>query len=131
MPGEEFTVIDAELADHFVIGPDVELSFLAFGIGVERSAKRALLCGHFTFEPADCFVNAAAIHILAGAPVSDRQKFEKLRIVVEHLFEVRHEPALIHGISRKPAAEVVVDAALADVVERDFHGFEVARFAGA
>ena len=30
MPREKFAVLDAELPDHFVIGPDVELSFLAF-----------------------------------------------------------------------------------------------------
>src|SRR5262249_46975557 len=44
---------------------------------------------------------------------------------------MRHEPALVHRIAGEPAAEVVVDAALADVVERDFNGGEIAISAGA
>ena len=61
----------------------------------------------------------------------DRQQFEQLRVVVEHLLEMRHQPALVDRIAREAAAEMIVDAALADVVERDLDGGEVARFAGA
>ena len=42
MPGKEFAVLGAERSDHFVIRPDVEFAFLAFGVGVERSRERAL-----------------------------------------------------------------------------------------
>src|ERR1700733_7184488 len=44
---------------------------------------------------------------------------------------MRHQPALVHGVARKAAAEMVVDATLADMVERDLHGGEVARLAAA
>ena len=43
---------------------------------------------------------------------------DEQRVVVEHLLEVRHQPALVDRVAREAAAEVIVDAALADVVER-------------
>ena len=38
-------------------------------------------------------------------------KLRELRVVVEHLLEMRHEPFGIHRVARKSAAELVVDAA--------------------
>ena len=40
-------------------------------------------------------------------------QLDQQRIVVEHLLEMRHEPALIDGVAREAAAEMIVDAALA------------------
>ena len=129
--GEKLAVLDAELPDHLVIGPDVEFALLAFGIGIERSGERALARRHFALEPGDGLVRALAVERLAGAQISDRQQFEELRIVVEHFLEMRHEPALVDRIAGKAAAEMIVDAAFADVVERDLDGGEIARLAGA
>ena len=36
-----------------------------------------------------------------------------MRLVVEHFFEVRYEPRFVDGVTMKPAADVVMDAALA------------------
>ena len=41
------------------------------------------------------------------------------RVVVEHLLEVRHEPALIDAVAGEAAGEVVVDAAGGHLVERE------------
>ena len=49
----------------------------------------------------------------------ERQELEQLRIVVEHLLEMRHQPALVDGIARETAAEMIVDAALADALQRE------------
>ena len=51
--------------------------------------------------------------------ISERQQLEQLRVVVEHLLEMRHQPALVDRIAREAAAEMIVDAALADALERD------------
>ena len=68
---------------------------------------------------------------VAAALIRDRQELEQLRIVVEHFFEMRHQPALVDRIAGEAAAEMIVNAALADVVQRDVDGREVTRFAGA
>ena len=38
-------------------------------------------------------------------------KLHQLRVVVEHFFEMRHEPFGIHGVTRETAAELIMDAA--------------------
>ena len=43
--------------------------------------------------------------------VNKREQFEDLRIVVEHLLEMRHEPFGVGRIARIAAAEMIGDAA--------------------
>jgi hypothetical protein len=114
-----------------LLRPDVEFSLLAFGIGVERGAESPLLRGHFTCEPVDRLVRADAKQRLAGMPMRERQKLKQQRIVVEHLLEMRHQPAFVDGIAREPAAEVIIDAALANALQRQLDHGEVALVAGA
>ncbi len=49
--------------------------------------------------------------------VHQRQQFQQLRVVVQHLLEVRHQPEGVGRIPRIAAAEVIVDAALRHAVE--------------
>ncbi len=76
-------------------------------------------------------MSAPAIKRLAAVLICDRQKFEELCIVVEHFFEMRHEPALVDRIARKAAAEMIVNSAFANMVQGDVDGREVTRLAGA
>ena len=75
--------------------PDIEFAFFALGIRVEGCAECALRREHFAFEPADGFGGPVAKQRMAGARVGERQKFEKLGVVVKHLLEMRDQPALI------------------------------------
>ena len=43
----------------------------------------------------------------------------ELRVVVQHLLEMRDQPFVVGGVAREAAAQVIVDAALAHAVERD------------
>src|SRR5207302_231401 len=43
--------------------------------------------------------------------------FEKLRVVVRHLFEMRHHPALVDGITVKASRQLVVYAAACHLFE--------------
>ena len=122
---EEFAILDAQRLEHVVVRPDVKLPLLAFGIGIERGGESALRGRHLALEPFHGFVCAHAVKRFAAAPLSDRQELEELGIVVEHFLEVRHQPALVDRIAREAAAEMVVDAALADVVEGDLDGSEI------
>ena len=61
-----------------------------------------------------------SIRASSAAPVAAAYKsvqLEELRIVVEHFFEVRDEPARVDGVAREASAEMVVDAALAHPLE--------------
>ena len=43
---------------------------------------------------------------------------QQLGIVIQHLLEVRHHPALIDGVAMKPAAQLVVHSAPGHLLER-------------
>ena len=124
---EELGITRAQ--DLFDLGarPHIELAFLAFGVGVEGSRERAVRRRHLAGEPADGFVGALAIEIVAGAQMREREQLEKLGVVVEHLLEMRHQPALVDRVAREAAAEMVVDAALAHMGEGELDELEEAR----
>ena len=65
------------------------------------------------------------------ALMSKRKQFQELRIVVEHFFEMRHQPFLVHGVTRETAAEVIVNAALGHVREGPLHELEETGVAAA
>ena len=119
MPREESGVV---LAEHLLdLGerPDVELALLAFRIGVERSRERAARRRHLAREPGHRLACARAKQQLAGAHMRERQQLDELRVVVEHLLEMRHQPFLVDRIAREAAAEVIVDAAVRHALERE------------
>ena len=120
--GEDFRVGLAQHLLDLVRGPDVELALLALAIGIERGGKAAALGDHLAQDPADRLVDAAGVEVLAGLAVGLAHQVEEEGVVVEHLLEVRHQPALVGRVAGKAAAEVVVDAALADVGERVVDG---------
>src|SRR5437016_5448348 len=98
--------------------PDVKFALLPFRIGIERGRERALWRHHFAPEPADRFARSLKVKRRAGPGMRDAEELQKLRVVVEHLLEVRHQPALVGRVAREAAAEMIVDAALADMLER-------------
>src|SRR5262249_31797801 len=99
--------------------------------GIERSRERSLGPRHLAGEPADGLGCALAVERFSGAHEGEGEKLQQLRIVVEHLFEMWHQPALVDRVAGKGAAQGGVDAALADAVEGDLDEGEVTLVAGA
>ncbi len=122
--GEELAVVGAEPVDNLALAPDVELAFLTLQVGIERCREGAFRRGHLARQPSHRLARARGEQRRAGTLESQRQQLEQLRIVVEHLLEVRHQPALVDRIAREAAAEMIVDAALAHALKRMLHRFE-------
>src|SRR5207248_6392523 len=97
----------------------------------EARIEAALGMGHLALEPADRFGDALRVERIAGFLPDQSQEACQLGIVVEHLFEMRREPARIGRIARKAAAEMVVDAALRDRCQRADDGLTIGLAAGA
>ena len=110
--------------------PDVELSLFALRIGVQGRVERALPAGHLPREPTHSLLGPFPVQHLSGAAPGERQQVEKLGIVVEHLLEMRHQPLVVDRIARIAAAEMVVDAALADLGQGQVHDVEEAPLPG-
>ena len=110
--------------------PDVEFALLALAVGVERAGEGAAVDEHFPGQPGHGLVGADAVEVGARPGPGMGQQFEDLRIVVEHLLEMRREPERVGRIARIAAAEMVVDAALGHAVEQQQDGVAVLRIAG-
>ena len=105
--------VDFEQGVDLVFTPDIELAFHALRVCIECRGEAAPIGNHLAQQPANRFADAQfGEQALVVAP-DMKQQVEQLRVVVEHLFEMRHEPCLVGGIAREATADMVVDAALA------------------
>ena len=90
----------------------------ALGVGVVRRRKPTLGESELTEHVPDRLLDDLAV---AGA-LGDDPRVEVGRdedgVVVEHLLEVRHEPAVVDGVAMEAAADHVVEAARGHPVER-------------
>src|SRR5262249_28156976 len=123
---ESGALLRAEDVLDFAERPDVEAALMALGVGVEAGGEGALPEEHLAIEPTDRLLDPALEQWLAGREEGIGEQLDELGVVVEHLLEVRCQPAFVGRVAGKAAGEVVVDAAFADRAERDKDGVAVA-----
>jgi hypothetical protein len=95
----------------FAGGPDVVPALLALAVRIQRGREAAFRCAHLTDHPVAGFPGDAAGQGRSRAAPQVRVGAGEQRVVVQHLLEVRHHPARVHGVPREAAAELVVHAA--------------------
>ena len=121
----------AEGVVDLALGPDIELAFLAFAVGIEAAGESAVRRRHLAQHPGDGFGDTRGVERRFGVLPDQGEQVDELRVVVKHLLEMRHQPDLVHRVARETAAQVIVDAALAHIVERHANGVAEAVLAGA
>ena len=97
--------------------PDEELALLALRIGVGRRIEPALGADHL---PQDVLQDLARDPGVEGVPrdlVALQVGLREQGVVVEHLFEVGDQPALIRGVAGKAAADLVIHPALGHAIQ--------------
>ncbi len=98
--------------------PDVKLAFVAFAVGILRAVKAALGVGHLAQDKVAGFPrHAGKVGVARGLKGLDIAAGQQ-GVVVEHFFEMRHQPALVDRVAMKSAAEMIVDAAGGHLLER-------------
>ena len=102
--------------------PDVELAFLALGIGIQRARECALARAHLAQDPGHGLCRAGGEERLACLLPDMAKQVEKLGVVIEHLLEMGREPALVGGVAGEAAAQMIVDAALAHALHAQHDG---------
>ena len=107
--------VGAEQAIDFLRRPGIERAFLALAVGVEGAGEAAVGRRHLAKHPGHRLLDPLPEQRLARLQPELRQELEQQRVVVQHLLEVRHEPARVRRVTGEAAAEVIVDAALAHV----------------
>src|SRR5690606_10257248 len=97
-------LVDAEITDKqfgiltehgfdFMLLERIKLPFNAFAIGIQRTVKTALWTGHLALYPLQRFVDHAfVLYDWLLLPSLGIQAYQ-LRIIIEHLFEMRNVPS--------------------------------------
>ena len=97
--------------------PDVEFAFDPFAVGIFRRIKSARQAGqvaqHVVARPARDVGKKCKAGNLVGVHIA----VDELRLVVKHLFEMRDEPAGVHAVAMKAAAELIEQSAFAHFAE--------------
>src|SRR3954470_390052 len=100
-------------------------------VGVEAACEPPPRGPQPAADPTERLVDPLLIKRALGLLPNQAQQVDELRIVVEHLLEMRNEPARIGRVAGEPAAEMIVDAALGHRVERLDDRIAIGRLPGA
>ena len=117
--GGDLEFLGREELSHLVGLPDVELAFLALGIGVERRVIAAAGRLHLAHHPRRGLAADALEERLARDRPCVGVEAHEPAVVVEHLLEVRDRPLGIDAVAREAAADLVVDSAFGHLGERE------------
>ena len=108
-----------ELVGHALVRrPRERQPFDAVRVGVLRRREAALGQRELAQHVRHRLLDDLAVALVAGHEPAVQVRGHEQRVVVEHLLEVRHEPALVDGVAVEAAAEQVVHAAERHPVER-------------
>jgi hypothetical protein len=107
----------AQEFDDFVQRPDVEFALDALAVGVGGRVVGAVRLLHFADDVVEGFTRYARVLGLARGLICFEVHARELSIVVQHFFEVRHQPAVVGRIASEAASEVVVHAPVLHTVE--------------
>src|SRR5437660_4354062 len=100
-------------------------------IGILTRVKAAMLAvGKHGIYPAENADGGFAEQWIARDGIAVQIVSQQLGIVVGHLLEMGHQPALIDRISMETAAELIVNAAAGHFFERGLHSKQQLRVAG-
>ena len=100
----------AQRAPNLVFRPDEESSLLAFGVGIGGGIESAGFIGHLTQNVVTGFSRNPGEIGARGDLECFQIGPDQQRIVVEHLFEVGHEPPRIGRVAMKSAADLIVQS---------------------
>ena len=101
--------------------PDKELALDALAVGVLGAVEAALTVEHLALEVVERLAHDPLEGRVAAELVAVQVDAGELRVVVEHLLEVRDQPLAIDAVARKAATELVVHAAGGHRAQRRKH----------
>ena len=128
---KERAVVGAQQRQHFFRCPDEEFTLNPLTVrvlgAVEAAFGRGQLAQHVVQRLLNNLPQLRLAGDLPGVEIGARQ----LRVVVEHLLEVRHEPVGVGAVAVEAAAELVVDPAAGHLGQGVGDGLPLLLIAGA
>ena len=102
--------LDREQLGKSVLRPAVKLSLMTFAVGVLGGKKAAIGVRQVAQNVIQNVADDFRVALVAADEKGVEVKLRELRIVIEHLLEMRHEPLGVHGVAREAAAKLVVNS---------------------
>ena len=102
----------------FLGRPRVRQPLDAFGVRIVRRRERAARERELAQHVPERLLHDLAVALAPGDDPGVQVRRGEDGVVVEHLLEVRDEPAVVHGVAVKATADDVVEAAGSHAVER-------------
>ena len=97
--------------------PHIKLSFDAFAIGILSRVEGPVWVPHFACNEIERLLCDPPIKWVAGSSICVNINARKQCIVVEHFFKMGYEPPIIRRVPVKPAADLIVHAAVRHFVQ--------------
>ena len=118
--GRHFGLLLRQHGAGFFERPGEVIAVVVHGdVGIlRREEAAALAIAEPLVHPANDVAGHAGEEFLAGGLIAVHVILQQFGIVVAHLLEVRHHPALVHRIAVKPTRQLVVHAAVSHVLKR-------------
>ena len=101
----------AEKTPDLLLRPDVELAFFSLAVGILSAVVAAALPLHFPERPLERLASDTCVSGVGAELISLQVASGKEGVVVEHLLEVRYEPAIVCRITMKATAQMIVHPA--------------------
>ena len=104
-------VIEAEHRLQLRRRPKIEAAFLAFAIRVEAGVEPTLGRRHLAQHEGQRFLGDSSKRRVMGQLPGIEIRSHQQGVVVEHLLEVRYQPALVDAVAVEASPQLIVDAA--------------------
>ncbi len=101
--------------------PHEERSLLPLAIRILSAGEASFGCHHFAQHPLATLAGNACEAFLSRNQVGLEVRGNQERVVVQHLLEVRDQPALVRAVAVKTAPELVVDTPAGHLVQGKRH----------
>jgi hypothetical protein len=108
IPRDQVEVGRIDDGRHLGRRPDEEASFLALAVRVGGGEEPTVRMGHLAQHVVAGLLDHGSEKWLASHLPRFQIEPRQLRVIVEHLLEVRDEPARVHGVAMEATADLVV-----------------------
>lgn len=99
--------------------PEEEPPFFALALGIGGGVEAARRGGQIAQHEVQRAPGHACQLRVAGQTPGGQIKVRKLRLVVEHLLEVGHQPVVVDRVAMEAAADLIVNAAARHALQRE------------
>ena len=115
----------------FLLGPHIELAFHPFAVRIFGAEESSFCRSHVPVDILQKIVGKISKLFLAGDLIGFDQGGGEQGVVIEHFFEMWHQPFVIRAVTGKASSDLVINSPELHGLERVFRHRQAVGVAGA